>query len=77
MIRCKPLLGTFAEIRIEDESPSLKALDEAFLAIEQVQSLMGFHNPDSELSQINARSHLESVRIHPWTAEVIGIAKEI
>ena len=77
MIRCKPLLGTFVEIRIEDESPSLKALDEAFLAIEQVQSLMGFHNPDSELSQINARSYLEPVRIHPWTAEVLTIAKEV
>jgi thiamine biosynthesis lipoprotein len=77
MIRCKPLLGTFVEIRIEAESPSLKALDEAFLAIEQVQSLMGFHNPDSELSQINARSYLEPVRIHPWTAEVLTIANEV
>jgi len=77
MIRCKPLLGTFVEIRIEDESPSLKALDEAFLAIEQVQSLMGFHNPDSELSQINARSYLEPIRIHPWTADVLTIAKEV
>jgi thiamine biosynthesis lipoprotein len=77
MIRCRPLLGTFVEIRIEDESPSLKALDEAFLAIEQVQSLMGFHNPDSELSQINARSHLEPIRIHPWTTEVLTIAKEV
>jgi thiamine biosynthesis lipoprotein len=77
MIRCKPLLGTFVEIRIEDQLPPLKALEEAFLAIEQVQSLMGFHNPDSELSQINARSHLESVRIHPWTAEVLRIAKEV
>lgn len=77
MIRCKPLVGSFVEIRIEDESPSLKAVDEAFIAVEQVQSLMGFHNPDSELSQINARSHLESIRIHPWTAEVLTIANEI
>lgn len=77
MIRCKPLVGSFVEIRIEDESPSLKAVDEAFVAVEQVQSLMGFHNPDSELSQINARSHLESIRIHPWTAEVLTIANEI
>jgi len=77
MIRCKPLLGTFVEIRIEDESPSLKALDKAFLAIEQVQSLMSFYNLDSELFQINARSHLEPIRIHPWTAEVLTIAKEV
>ena len=77
MIRCKPLLGTFVEIRIKDESPPSEALDQAFLAIEQVQSLMGFHNPDSELSQINARSYLEPVRIHPWTAEVLRIAQEV
>lgn len=77
MIRCKPLLGTFVEIRIEDSGLASIALDEAFLAIEQVQSLMGFHDSDSELSQVNARSHLEPIRIHSWTAEVLAIAKEI
>ena len=77
MIRCKPLLGTFVEIQINDEDPSSKILDEAFLAIEQAQSLMGFHHPDSELSRINARSYLEPIRIHPWTAHVLTIAQEI
>ena len=77
MIRCKPLLGTFVEIRIEDESSTSIALDQAFLAIEQVQSLMGFHDPESELSQINTSSYLEPVRIHPWTAAVVSIAKDI
>jgi thiamine biosynthesis lipoprotein len=77
MIRCKPLLGTFVEIRIEDELQSSKVLNEAFLAIEQVQSLMGFHNPESELSQINARSYFDPVHIHSWTAEVLLISKEI
>ncbi|MEN9862422.1 MAG: hypothetical protein RLZZ601_186 [Pseudomonadota bacterium] len=77
MIRCKPLLGTFVEISTEDGEHSLHAIEMAFTAIEQVQSLMGFHDPDSELSQINARSHLGPIRIHPWTAEVLTIAKEI
>ena len=77
MIRCKPLLGTFVEIMIEDDAQSSKALNEAFLAVEKVQSLMGFHNPQSELSQINAWSYLEPVRIHPWTAKVLTISKEI
>ena len=77
MIRCKPLLGTFVDIMVEDVTQSSKAINEAFLAIEKVQSLMGFHNPESELSQMNARSYLEPVRIHPWTAEVLTIAKEI
>lgn len=77
MIRCKPLLGTFVEISTEDGEHSLHAIEMAFNAIEQVQSLMGFHDPDSELSQINARSHLEPIHIHSWTAEVLAIAKEI
>lgn len=77
MIRCKPLLGTFVEISTENGGHSLYAIEMAFTAIEQVQSLMGFHDPDSELSQINARSYLEPIPIHSWTAEVLAIAKEI
>ncbi|WP_397391592.1 FAD:protein FMN transferase [Polynucleobacter sp.] len=77
MIRCKPLLGTFVEISTDDGELSLRAIEMAFAAIEQVQSLMGFHDPESELSQINAISHLEPIRIHSWTAEVLAIAKEI
>lgn len=77
MIRCKPLLGTFVEISTEDGEHSLHVIEMAFTAIEQVQSLMGFHDANSELSQINARSHLEPIRIHSWTAEVLAIAKEI
>lgn len=77
MIRCKPLLGTFVEISTENGGHSLYAIEMAFTAIQQVQSLMGFHDPDSELSQINARSYLEPIPIHSWTAEVLAIAKEI
>jgi thiamine biosynthesis lipoprotein len=77
MIRCKPLLGTFVEIMVEDTTQSEQALEEAFSAIEQVQTLMSFHHPDSELSQINARSYIEPVQIHRWTSEVLAIAKEI
>ena len=77
MIRCKPLLGTFVEIMIEDVRQSEQVLEEAFFAIETIQSLMSFHDPDSELSQINARSYIEPVHLHPWTSEVLAIAKEI
>lgn len=77
MIRCKPILGTFVEIDIPDGRHSFNAIENAFLAIEEVQALMGFHNPESELSHINARCHLEAIRIHPWTAKVLKIAQEI
>lgn len=76
MIRCKPLLGTFVEISI-DEADGEVAINNAFAAIEKVQDLMGFHNPLSELSCINHSAHEEAVVIHPWTAQVIKIAKEI
>jgi FAD:protein FMN transferase len=79
MIRCKPLLGTYVEISIDDVSyqDSIKVIEIAFGAIEQVQSLMGFHNPNSELSKINARAHLDVIEIHNWTYAVLSIAKDI
>ena len=77
MIRCKALLGTFVEVLTPDGAQSLNAMENAFLAIAEIQNLMGFHQPDSELCNINSRCHLEPVQIHPWTAKVLTIAQEI
>jgi len=76
VIRCKPLLGTFVEIAIDQDEGQI-VIDNAFSAVQVVQDLMGFHQPQSELSQINQRAHSEAVEIHPWTAQVIRIAKEV
>ena len=76
MLRCKPFLGTFVEISV-DRGDGQAAIDHAFEIIQMIQNLMGFHDPQSELSQINQRAHLEAVEIHPWTAQVIRIAKEV
>ncbi|QWD62562.1 FAD:protein FMN transferase [Polynucleobacter sp. MWH-UH25E] len=73
MIRCKPLLGTYVEISADTDN----AIDQAFLAIQLVQDLMGFHNPNSELSQINARAHIEPIEVHEWTFQVLRIAQEL
>lgn len=75
MTRCKPLLGTFVEITTEDNRHS--AVENAFTAIQTIQELMGFHNPHTELSQINHHAHKAAVEVHPWTAQVIRIAKEV
>ena len=75
MIRCKPLLGTFVEITIDDGNQM--AAESAFSAIQVIQELMGFHNHQSELSRINRHAHIAAVEIHPWTAQVIKIAKEV
>jgi len=75
-VRCKPLLGTYVEISI-DHQECAQAIDNAFAAIEQVQGLMSFHDPLSELNTINQRAHYEPIAIHPWTAQIIIIAQEI
>lgn len=74
-MRCQALLGTFVEITIDQESD--KAINQAFTAIGQVQSLMSFYDPLSELNQINRWAHQVSLVVHPWTAEIIQIAQEI
>jgi FAD:protein FMN transferase len=74
--RCQALLGTFVEISI-DQDEYLSAIDKAFATIKQIQDLMSFHNPLSELNAINQRSHLTEIAIHPWTAQILHIAQEI
>ena len=74
-MRCQALLGTFVEISIDQDDS--QAVDKAFSAVKQVQDLMGFHHPLSELSQINRWSHQVSLAVHPWTAKIIKIAQEV
>lgn len=76
MMRCKPLLGTFVEIMIDDAENS-SAINHAFTAIEKVQELMGFYRAESELNQINRFAHKKAIDIHPWTAQVLRTAKNI
>jgi thiamine biosynthesis lipoprotein len=75
MVRCQALLGTFVEISIDQDDS--QALDKAFAAVKQIQDLMGFHYPLSELSQINRWVHQVPLKIHSWTAQVLRIAQEV
>ena len=75
MVRCQVLLGTFVEISIDQDDS--QALDNAFAVVKQIQDLMGFHYPVSELSQINRWAHQVPLKIHPWTAQVLKIAQEV
>ena len=79
MRRCRPLLGTFVEIEIKDhmEAFHMELISEAFVSIELVQKLMGFHQHQSELSKMNHAAHLRPIQIHPWTAQVLHAAKDI
>ena len=75
MVRCQALLGTFVEISIDQKND--EAVNTAFAKVRKVQSLMGFHHSLSELSQINRWAHQVSLKIHPWTAQVLVIAQEV
>ena len=87
MIRCQPALGTFVEIEAchseealasEHDSALSFAIDQAFAAIQTVQSCMSVFDLNSDLSQINAgKFHNQSGAIHPWLWEVLQLAKEI
>ena len=76
--RCRPLLGTFVEIRaFGGNTAELEgAVDTAFLAIAQVHRLMSFHDPKSEVSRLNREAYYKPVRVHPWTWCVLKSAQE-
>ena len=76
---CRPLLGTYVDIRITDAAGGRAedAIQAAFCTIEQVQALMSLREPYSELSSLNRRAHLSPVTIHPWTREVLQLALDL
>jgi len=75
IMRCQALLGTFVEISTNQDDS--QALDKGFAAVKQIQDLMAFHCPLSELSQINRWAHQVPLKIHSWTAQVLRIAQEV
>lgn len=75
--RCCPLLGTFVEISVShgDATQAHAAIDAAFAAIARVQALMSFHDPRSEVSQLNRCAAKEAVPVGPETYRVLEYAK--
>ena len=91
MIRCQPLMGTFVVVKIKDighEEQLTKEREKfyqyiisiVFSEMKQVQSLMSFHEIDSDVSRINqislAKKYID-IEVHPWTLEVLQIAKDL
>lgn len=85
-MRMKPLLGTFVEIRAANTSSGREtvceghlesAIGAAFAAIERVQRLMSFHDPESDVSRINAMPAGETLRIDPQTHAVLSVARAL
>lgn len=79
IIRCRPLLGTFVEIRAKG-LPTVdlhSAVSKAFLMIERIDALMSYHKNTSELSDLNARAHISPVEVSEETYEVLKFAKHL
>lgn len=74
LLRGKPLLGTFVEIGVRDATAAMAATDAAFSRIRQVQSLLSFHDPHSDLTRLN-QARGASVELHPLSVRVIRLAK--
>jgi thiamine biosynthesis lipoprotein len=79
MQACRPLLGTYVEIRVGHSRPDAEAaaMDRAYQAIMLVQSLMSLREASSDLSHLNRAAHLEPQSVHPWTYQVLERAVRI
>lgn len=77
--RARPLLGTYVSIRVDGLSPAQahRAVDLAFAEVEQVQRLMSFHDPASDLSRINREAARRPVTVHRQTWQVLARALRI
>jgi thiamine biosynthesis lipoprotein len=76
--RARPLLGTLVEISAEGAARGLAAaVDGAFAAIERVQQLMSFHDPESDVSRLNRDAFRAPVEVDPQTWCVLARAREI
>jgi FAD:protein FMN transferase len=79
MRACRPLLGTYVEIRIDDSDPETAsvAVDAGFRAISEVQRLMSVFDENSDIGRINRLAHREPVSIAPWTQEILALAGDL
>lgn len=79
MKSCRPLLGTYVDIRVDhpDAAVAASALAAGFAAIERVQHLMSAFAPDSDIGRINRLAHREAVAVDVWTRDILRLALDI
>jgi len=77
--RCRPLLGTFVEIRASGSSETEihRAVNDAFAAVERIQGLMSTHDPGSELSRLNNEAAYRPVAVSRDTFSVLRRANAL
>lgn len=77
--RCRPLLGTLVDIRIEGlgERDAGTAVEQAFAEIAHVHRLMSFHDGDSDVSRLHRAPAGTVIAIDSRTVEVLAIARDL
>lgn len=76
--RARPLLGTLVDIRANgDEHIVAMAISAAFDEIEQIQKIMSFHEPQSDVSRLNRDACRRPVQVDPRTWEVLAAANAV
>jgi thiamine biosynthesis lipoprotein len=78
--RARPVLGTLVEIGLPSahaadaaDEPALWA--ELWAVMDTVQARMSAHDADSDLGRLHAAPEGQPVTVHPWTAEVLRLAR--
>jgi len=73
------MLGTFVEITASSSNDELieRSINEAFNRIQQIHDLMGVHDPDSELSQVNALALNRDIAVSDDTFAVLERGLEL
>lgn len=69
-------MGTLVQVDAVGPAPE-QGIEAAFAAVGQVDRLMSFHDPDSELSRLNREAAREPQAVHPWTLAVLRRAQKI
>lgn len=83
IVRAQPLLGTFVEIKLISPPVDLglgrahQVIDQAFRQIKQIQQLMSFYDPDSQLSILNREAFQTSIRVHSLVYALLLRAQKV
>jgi FAD:protein FMN transferase len=72
--RLRPLFGTLVEVGVAADACAARALDAAYRAMHEVHTALSFHDPQSELSRLNA-SRGEWMPVSPLLARLLRLGR--
>ncbi|MGV8991363.1 MAG: FAD:protein FMN transferase [Thiobacillus sp.] len=78
LTRARPLLGTLVEISARGTSVHTlnTAIERAFVAVARIQTLMSYHDPQSDVSRLN-RNGTAGITVDPHTWFVLDTARAL